>query len=195
MDGGLKIIEPFEPDSVQPASVDLRLGEIRYEYDNLEKYTLGEKIAEEKIKKVRYNEYSLEHGAVAFVGIYEKITIPENVIGMIMPRSSITRLGIHIIPTYLNPGYSGYLPLTIVNHTGNRVTLKSGIRVVQLILFNLAENPSRSYKNGIDTKYYNDDVYASKLHADKELEEMLDGILEKEAPILHGMSKRSIHES
>ena len=188
-DRGMKIIDPFDEDSLQPASIDLRLGNIHYKYD-FNQYVLGENIDKNKVKKEVFKELTLESGETAFIGLYEKMTIPDTTMGIIFPRSSITRLGIQIVTTYMNPGYSGNMPITIINHTKKSIIIKPNFRVVQLVLLSLSNLPNNLYKDIKDSKYYNENVDYSKLHADKEVEIMLDEILEKEAPVLHGMSKR-----
>jgi len=186
---GEQVVHPFEEDNLQPASIDLRLGSTYYKYNLDNHYILGEVIDTEKVEKNKFKTLLLKSNEAAFIGIHEKITIPKNAIGIIFPRSSITRLGIQIITTYMNPGYSGYMPLTIINHTDLPITLKPGYRVAQLILLALNSLPEKQYKDSDDTKYYNEDVEYSKLHTDKELKQMLDEIIEEEAPILHKMIK------
>ncbi len=185
---GFNIVAPFDNDSLQPASIDLKLGNIFYKY-KLDKYTLGEQFDENIVEKKEFEHLHLDNNEIAFIGIHEKISIPEDAIGIIFPRSSITRLGIQIITTYMNPGYAGNMPLTIINHSGMKITLKPGYRVAQLVLFSLTELPEINYKNRDKAKYYNEQVDYSKLHTDKELEKMMDEILESETPILHKMMK------
>jgi dCTP deaminase len=165
IDDGLKIVDPFDPGCLQPSSIDLRLGSSSFRY-NLERYTIGDVIHDDDVIRHTFTELPLKNGDVAYIGIFEKITIPNHVIGFVMPRSSITRLGIHIVPTFMNPGYSGIMPLTIVNHTGMSIMLKPGCRVAQLILFTLDSYPGRIYKNGQDVKYFDENISPSKLHED-----------------------------
>jgi len=189
IDSGIKIVDPFTEDNLQPASIDLRLGNISYEY-HLKQYTLGDSIDEEEdIIKKNFESKTIKNGESCFVGIYEKLYIPKNVIGLIMPRSSISRLGIHIVPTYMNPGYNGHMPLTIINHTGIDVVIKPMLRVVQLILFPLSGMPDKIYSKSDGAKYHDDDVNPSMLHTDKELHTIMDKILQKETPILYKMIK------
>lgn len=165
IEDGLKIVDPFDPECLQPSSVDLRLGSTCFRY-NIDQYVLGDTINDDDVTIEPFNELSLENGSVAYIGIFEKITIPDHTIGIVMPRSSITRLGIHIIPSFMNPGYSGFMPLTIANHAGIPVILKPGCRVAQLILFTLDSFPCRIYRNGQDAKYFDENVSPSKLHED-----------------------------
>lgn len=181
-------VEPFDVGCLQPASIDLKLGNLCYKY-NIDSYILGERIDEEFVEKKEFETIDINPGEAAFIGIYEKIFIPKNTMGIIFPRSSITRLGIHIVTTYMNPGYTGYLPLTIINHSGIKVTLKPMCRVAQLVLFSLSEQPDINYREKDDAKYYNECVDHSKIHRDRELKALMEKILEKETPILNRMMK------
>jgi len=185
---GFNIVEPFDENSLQPASIDLKLGNIHYKY-KVNEYILGEYLNDEIVDKEEFEELHLKHGEIAFIGINEKISIPQDTIGIIFPRSSITRLGIQIITTYMNPGYVGNMPLTIINHSRMEITLKPGYRVAQLVLISLTELPDINYKERTNAKYYNEKVDYSKLHTDKELEEMMDEILKQETPVLYKMMK------
>ena len=189
MSKGNRIVEPFDELSLQPASIDLKLGNTSYEY-NLDKYILGDKIDEKLINERTFDSLPLESGKVVFVGIHEKISIPENTMGIIFPRSSITRLGIQVVSTYMNPGYTGHMPLTIINHTEYQVILKPGIRIVQLSLFFLNDRPDKLYKDINDKKYFEEKIAPSRLHTDQELNKAMGQILEREAPILHGMMNK-----
>lgn len=164
---GIDIIEPWDEEAIQPASIDLRLGNRLYEYQ-LEQYVLGEPINEEKVSRREFETHSLKNGESAFVGISEKIHIPDNMMGVVFPRSSITRLGIHIVTTYMNPGYLGYMPLTITNQMGREVILRPGYRIAQLVLWFLDKQPEKVYKD-TQAKYYDEKVDYSQLHRDKEL--------------------------
>ncbi|MBF0510043.1 MAG: dCTP deaminase [Deltaproteobacteria bacterium] len=171
VDRGVQVVDPFDRESLQPSSIDLRLGNEHFGYD-IKQYILGDRYDEEKITKDVYESLSLEHGQTAFIGIYEKISIPNQALGVIFPRSSITRLGIHIVPIYLNPGYVGSPPLTITNHAGFPIILKPGYRVAQLVLFSLDGCPSRLYKDIEDAKYHEEHVEHSRLYQDKEIERL-----------------------
>lgn len=175
---GTKVVEPFEQQFLQPASIDLRLGNNRYAYD-MGSYSLGDTIEQKNIIRETFEQLTLSHGDTAFVGLYERISIPQDTMGIVFPRSSITRLGIRIQTVYMNPGYVGIMPLTITNNMGVPLILKPGKRVAQLVLLSLGETPSRTYKNIDESKYYSENVEASKLHTDHELRELIDAIVKR----------------
>ena len=175
---GTKVVEPFEQQFLQPASIDLRLGNSRYVY-NIGSYSLGNAIEQEDIVRETFEQLTLPHGDTAFVGLYERISIPQDMMGIVFPRSSITRLGVRIQTVYMNPGYVGIMPLTINNNMGVPLTLKPGKRVAQLVLFSLDEMPNRTYKNIDESKYYSENVEASRLHTDHELRELIDAVVKR----------------
>jgi dCTP deaminase len=151
---GVDIVTPFIEEFVQPSSIDLRLGEEVYEY-HLDYYVLGEKIPEEKIKKKAIKDKEpLKPGETRFFSIYETIQIPLGCMGLILPRSSISRLGLVIQPVYVNPGYKGRLPLTVSNSANFEIFLKPLVRIAQLIVIKLFSEPFRSYSAVEDQKYY-----------------------------------------
>ncbi|MEW5800994.1 MAG: dCTP deaminase [bacterium] len=191
---GVKIVDPFEESFLQPASIDLQLGNTLYTY-SMEDYVLGEEIDDCKVEQNTLKEYTLLNGKVVYVGLHEKITIPENILGLIVPRSSITRLGISITPIYVNPGYRGQPPLTIVNNSGSNIILRPGTRAVQLLLFFLSGIPERIYGSAADAKYLDEKADYSKLHMDEEIKRAINEVLEQETSDLFKKVKEKIlHE-
>lgn len=178
---GCPIVTPFNESFVRPASLDLRLGCIEYKY-KFEEYSLGQEISESDYEKSHFENLELTPGSAAFVGIEEEIRIPTDCIGFIFARSSITRLGLIIQPTYMNPGYSGRMPLTIINNTAFRVRLVPRVRVAQLLCARLNFPPVLSYAESDGSKYVGENVSASKLHTDAEIRAAIDAVLRKLVP-------------
>lgn len=180
---GYKVVDPFDIESVQPSSIDMRLGDVYIQYD-LKNYIIGEQIDEDKVIKKQLDNFELDPGESILVGLYEKIKIPKNAMGLVMPRSSITRLGITIVPTYMNPEYEGYMPITIINNSKSKIIIKPMTRVVQLILISLSEHPKNTYKNIPDQKYFGETFLHSQIHLDQEINSILSKVMEKESPNL-----------
>lgn len=175
------VVDPF-PSKINPASIDLTLGNKQYQY-NFENYILGSEIDSEKdVVQTEFLDLMLEHGDSVYIGIAEKLTIPSDAMGYVFPRSSITRLGIQIIPVFMNPGYTGYMPLTITNHSGKPVTIKPGVRIAQLSLFSLNTKSGNTYGRREDAKYQNEEVSHSQLHKDEEFQAAIDRAVQRMAP-------------
>lgn len=179
-----KVVTPFIEDYIGPASIDLSLGNKRYSY-KLEEYCLGDNIPDDKVEDEEFESLKLKNNQTVFVGTYEEINIPNNSVGLIMPRSSITRLGLIIQPIFMNPGYKGYQPLTITNSSNIDIVLKPEIRVAQLILFSLTNDPDKTYADVENAKYYNENVESSKIYTDLEIKSRLNEIIKEKAPNLY----------
>jgi len=189
MSAGKNIVEPINDSALQAASIDLKLGNTSYEY-SFDKYILGDEIGENLVSKKEFETLPVESGESVFVRIYEKISIPDNTIGIIFPRSSITRLGIQIMPVYMNPGYSGYMPLTIINHLKCQIILKPGRRIAQLVLLSTGDRPETLYNEQKGSKYYGENLDPSKLHDDQDIKKMMDQIIARDAPTLYNMMNK-----
>lgn len=137
---------------VQPASVDLRLGNriIRFKENigsfdiknikEIDKYLDVQYINEGEVIEVKPNE-------ILFAQIYEQISIPDYLSARVEGRSRVARLGIsvHCTGDYINPGFAGAMPLQIINHNYFPVVLYPYISICQMILYRLSGEPLISY--------------------------------------------------
>lgn len=186
---GIDIVSPFVAENLQPASIDLTIGNQTYFYDMVD-YVLGQDI-EELVTHTTFETKTLLKGETAFVGLSEKISIPNDMIGIIFPRSSITRLGIHIGTSFINPGYSGIIPITITNHSNMTVTLSPGYKVVQMVVLRLSEVVENAYDKRGSAKYHDESVDHSKLQEDTDIQSKIDEIIKKTSPTLFAMMKKA----
>ena len=86
--------------------------------------------------------YSLEPGKY-IIRYNEVITVPENAIALVLPRSSIMRCGVNLEKAVWDPGYSGRgMGLLIV---GNILQLDINARVGQLIFIQLTDEIISGY--------------------------------------------------
>lgn len=145
-DGGITTDTPVTAEQIQPASIDLRLGELAYRvrcsflpgpnsrvHEKLESFTMHEiNIAEGAV---------LEKGCVYIVRIQEGLKLKEDIAGMANPKSSTGRLDIftRIISDYssefdrIPAGYSGPLYAEISPLTFS-IRVKTGTKLNQLRL-------------------------------------------------------------
>lgn len=173
-------VRPFNYSAVQPASIDLRLSNKLFSY-NIERYDISSGEEPESFEE-NYDSLELDTGKVAFIGIAETIEIPEDVVGFIFPRSSISRLGINICPIYMNPGYRGKPPLTIVNNAPFKISLVPNAYVAQLVCARLSSAPELTYRTKPSAKYQDEDAYPSRIHSDETVQKAMKRILMKEVP-------------
>lgn len=152
---------PFIKDKqVQPASVDLRLGNriIRFKEDierfdikdikDIEKYLSIQYISEGEAIEARPNE-------ILFAQIYEQIAIPDYLSARVEGRSRVARLGIsiHCTGDYINPGFAGAMPLQIINHNHFPIILYPYISICQMFLYKLTDEPLVPYMQRSNLPY------------------------------------------
>ena len=152
---------PFKKDvQVQPASVDLRLGNriMRFKDDvkSFDIKNIQEIMAYLTVQYVNEGE-PIEVGPnqVLFAQIYEQISIPNYLSARIEGRSRVARLGlsVHCTGDYINPGFAGAMPLQIINHNFFPIVLYPYIGICQMILYELSAVPLVSYLESSSLPY------------------------------------------
>lgn len=168
-------IEPFVIDNIQPSSIDLTLdNRIRIPKSGIKINAFDADIKdcfEERI----LDEYVLKPGDFIIGQIKETIGLSKRMTGLIQNRNSLIRLGINVgLSSYINPGYFGQLPIVIHNLGNFSVDLVPGMRICQLVVYDVEPDPERDYSQRKDAKYLGEsDVGLSKLYMDVEVSEYL----------------------
>ena len=142
--GKISANQPVEEAHIQPASLDLRLGDIAHRVRA--SFLPGpNSTVEAKIKELRMTRVDLtssavfEKDCVYIVPLLEELNLPENLSGKANPKSTTGRLDIftRLITDYgtefdrVPPGYTGKLYAEIVSRTFT-VGIRAGMRLSQL---------------------------------------------------------------
>jgi dCTP deaminase len=132
------------PDHIQPASLDLRLGDMAHRVRA--SFLPGpNSTVEAKIKELRMTRVDLtgapvfEKDCVYIIPLVEELNLPENISGKANPKSTTGRLDIftRLITDYgtefdrVPPGYKGKLYAEVVSRTFT-VAIRAGMRLSQL---------------------------------------------------------------
>ena len=140
--GAILVAYPFVPDQIQPASLDLRLGEtafrVRASFLPGPRTTVAERIDELKLHEISISEGAvLETGCVYIVPLIESLALPNDLAAAANPKSSTGRLDVftrviadetrgfdHIRPGYHGPLYAEISPRTfpILVREGSRLS-------------------------------------------------------------------------
>ena len=157
--GAITSATPFDPDQVQPASLDLRLGERAWRVRASFLPGLGRKVAE-RIDDVAMHELDLtgggavlERGCVYIAEIAERLALPPDVAARANPKSSTGRVDVFVRaltdhgPAFddVAEGYHGPLYIEIAPQTFS-VLVRAGTRLNQLRL-KRGEPPARITKS------------------------------------------------
>ncbi len=141
------LVEPFNPEMVNPASIDVTLGpQILVENDH------GD-FTEFDISK---QEFWMPPGGFVLAVTAEWVRIPVNLECCFQLKSTVGRLGYnHALAGYIDPGFSGRITLELKNYRRfKELPLSAGMRIGQLRFARLDSTPMRSYS--VTGRYNND---------------------------------------
>jgi dCTP deaminase len=144
-------LEPYEPELVQPSSVDVRLDR-RFRVFNNQKYTHIDpsKRQDELTEPVDVAEdqpFVLHPGEFVLASTLEIVTLPDDLAARLEGKSSLGRLGLltHSTAGFIDPGFSGHVTLELSNVANLPITLWPGMKIGQLCVFRLSSPAERPY--------------------------------------------------
>jgi dCTP deaminase len=151
-DGGM--VTPFDPALVNPASLDVRLGDALLiesaQSTDLVLYPLHGHDQE--------NPFLLKPGQFVLGETIEVFNLPNDVAAQFMLKSSRAREGLeHLMAGYCDPGWHGS-KLTMELHNSRQlhsIGLWPGMKIGQMVFHLMADVPLRSYA---ETGRYNSDL-------------------------------------
>lgn len=148
-------ISPLSSERVQPASVDLTLG------DEILTVHYGETIDPEQDQAAIWTSLDrradgrwLLGGHRLYLGATaECVRVPDDCLGLLSGVSSLGRMGllVHVTAGLVDPGWCGHLTLELVL-IGQGIYLRPGQRIAQLTLLDLDQPTERPYRG----RYRND---------------------------------------
>jgi dCTP deaminase len=144
-------IDPWEPELVQPASVDLRLGDSFRVFHNHRASAIDLReppsgLTEEVV--IGADESFVIHPGEFCLGrTLEWVELPDDIVARIEGKSSIGRLGliVHATAGFCDPGWKGTLTLELNNLTRIPIKLYPGLQIAQLSFMSLDRRAERPY--------------------------------------------------
>ena len=148
---GTLVIEPLDDIQIQPASIDLRLGNHYLKVAEHRSATL-DLINKPEYEEIIADEVVIPPHAFLLATTREYVKLPDNLTAFVEGRSSIGRLGLFIQNAgWVDPGFEGEITIELYNANSLPIKLKSGVRICQLVFSQLdqkAENPYRGKYQG-----------------------------------------------
>jgi dCTP deaminase len=146
------LVSPFQVELVNPASLDVRLGENLLVEEPKVPALLPLSIAghtQEKPFMLQPHQFVLAETA-------EEFNFPDSVAGQLALKSSRAREGIeHLLAGYIDPGYKGRLTLELQNARSlHAVALWPGMRIAQIVFHKMSMLPGKSYS--VTGRYHGD---------------------------------------
>lgn len=131
------VVSPLSPAQIQPASIDIRLGDT---FSVVEDSPAGVIGLEEEIayKTIRSDRYLLLPGQFVLATTLETIELPADLTAFVEGRSSLGRMGLFIQNAgWVDPGFKGEITLELYNANRCAIELVAGRRVGQLVFAKL----------------------------------------------------------
>ena len=139
-----QMVENYHPDLINPASLDLRLGELimieSAEDLNMRPLSIADRTADDP--------YWLRPGQFVLAETMELFNMPEDIAGLFFLKSSRAREGYENLHAgYADPGWNGSVLTLELKNSRQLLPLPlwPGLKIGQLVLFRMSAAPSTSY--------------------------------------------------
>lgn len=162
LDQGRLEISPIEPEQVQPASVDVRLGAEFLVFRNhtcevIDPYERPSDLME-KVSVPAGGFFVLHPGEFVLGTTHEVVGLPDDLVARVEGKSSLGRLGllIHATAGFVDPGFRGQVTLELSNVATLPIKLWPGMRIGQLSFQQIDKAVERPYGDPrLGSKYMN----------------------------------------
>ena len=160
IESGRVALDPFEPQMVQPSSIDVRIDRYFRVFEN-HRYPHIDP-AEEQAELTRLVEpagdepFILHPGEFVLASTYEVVTLPDDVAARLEGKSSLGRLGLltHSTAGFIDAGFSGHVTLELSNVATLPIKLWPGMKIGQLCFFRLSSPAEHPYGSGAQGSRY-----------------------------------------
>lgn len=138
-------INPLEDVQIQPASIDIRLGN---SFSIIET-DIGMPVQMDSVinyRNIKSEKYLLLPGQFVLATTMEYIRLSDNMTAFVEGRSSIGRLGLFIQNAgWVDPGFEGEITLELFNASNCAIELHAGRRIGQLVFAQLDRDAEKPY--------------------------------------------------
>ena len=157
---GRLVIEPLDPNDVQPASVDLHLDRVFRIFRVTRRPFVDVRQPMEDLTELVTIEdeepFIIQPGSFVLGSTLESITLPDDIVARVDGRSSLGRLGllVHATAGYVDPGWMGRLTLELSNQSQMPIALYYGMNVSQISFLRMSTPVERPYgSESLASKY------------------------------------------
>ena len=160
LEKGRIVIDPLDPQCIQPASVDVHLDSKLLVFRNSQRAYIDVRKNMDDLTEMMEASgdvpFILHPGEFALGSTIEHIELPADLVARLEGKSSLGRIGlvIHSTAGYVDPGWKGRLTLELSNMARLPITLYQGMRIGQISFEKLTTPADRLYGSpGLDSKY------------------------------------------
>lgn len=157
---GRLVIDPYDGDLVQPASVDVRLGNQFRVMRNSRMTHIDPMVSNDSLMETVEvpdgEPFVLHPGEFALGHTAERFEVPDDIVGVVNGKSSLGRLGVQVHATagFVDPGFAGVIVLELSNVATLPILLRPGMKVAQIVFQRLDRPADRPYGHPeLNSKY------------------------------------------
>jgi dCTP deaminase len=151
IEAGEIVIRPYDPQDLQPSSVDLHLDR-RFRVFRNNRYAFIDvrhlqPDLTELVSVADDEPFILHPGEFVLGQTLEWTELPNDLVARLEGKSSLGRLGllIHSTAGYVDPGWKGNLTLELSNVANLPIALYHGMRIGQISFFEMSSSVERPY--------------------------------------------------
>jgi dCTP deaminase len=160
LESGRLVLDPWDPEMLQPSSVDVRLDRYFRVFQN-SRYTHIDPAQQQDELTSPFETpddepFVLHPGEFVLGSTFESVGLPDDLAGRLEGKSSLGRLGLltHSTAGFIDPGFTGHITLELSNVANLPITLWPGMKIGQLCLFRLSSPAERPYgSDGVGSRY------------------------------------------
>jgi len=148
-------LDPFEPELIQPSSIDVRLDRLFRVFNNHLYTHIDPAVRQDDLTSLVEvppgEAFVLHPGEFVLASTFEVISLGNRLAGRIEGKSSLGRLGLltHSTAGFIDPGFSGHVTLELSNVANLPITLWPGMKVGQLCIFRLSSPAEHPYGSAV----------------------------------------------
>ncbi|MGE4131476.1 MAG: dCTP deaminase [Bdellovibrionales bacterium] len=146
LDSGELGVEPINDESIQPASLDLRLGDHFLIVEDRQMHTIDLN-SEILYRQIEGPEITIPPHSFLLATTMEYVRLPQDLTAFVEGRSSIGRMGLFIQNAgWVDPGFEGQITLELYNANSLPIRLEAGRRICQLVFCRMDQPAGAPYK-------------------------------------------------
>ncbi len=139
-------ITPLTEESIQPASIDCRLGNhfLVVEDRQMQTIDLNTEII---YREIEGDSITIPPHSFLLATTLETVNLPDNLTAFVEGRSSIGRIGLFIQNAgWVDPGFEGQITLELYNANSLPIRLEAGRRICQLVFCRMDQATLSPYR-------------------------------------------------
>ncbi|MBN2097086.1 MAG: dCTP deaminase [Candidatus Omnitrophica bacterium] len=152
-----QMIAPFAPEQIKKNNISFGLSSFGYDIRLADEFKLFEaradcvidpkNIQEDSFRYLRSKVLSIPANSYVLAKSLEYFKMPDNVLGMVVGKSTYARCGVIVNVTPLEPGWEGFLTISISNSAARPVKIYAQEGIAQILFFESEQNCAVSYRD------------------------------------------------